>query len=458
MPPPIRTSLYEVIALPRTQLFAYGGLGLPLAILGLPLYVFLPAHYAEHTGLSVTLVGVLLLLARLLDVITDPLVGYLSDRIPGAWRRRAVLLAGVPVLLVSAPLLFRPPAEAGALYLLGFASLVYLGWTLFTLPYTAWGAELSGDYHQRSRVTAAREGFVVLGTVIAAALPAVLGLEDDAGAALAALAVLLWVLMPPALFVLLWRVPERAGRLAPVPWRAGWALLANNRPFRRLVLAWVFNGTANAIPATLFLLFITHVLEAPEHAGPLLLVYFATGILALPLWLRLARHLPKHRVWTLSMLLASAFFIWVPFLGAGDILAFYAITVLTGLSLGVDLALPAAMQADVIDQDTADGGGERAGLFFGLWGMATKLALALAVGISFPLLGLAGFSTDGGNGSTALLALGLAYAGLPVLFKLAAMALVWRFPIDAATQHHLRERIQAREHARPSPAPGGPAS
>ena len=445
----------EVSTLRWPRLFAYGGLGMPLAVLGLPLYVFLPAHYAEHTGLGVTLVGVFLLLARLLDVVTDPLIGHLSDRIPGAWRRRAVMLAGVPLLLIAAPFLFRPPADAGASYLLIFSSLVYLGWTLVALPYAAWGAELSGDYHERSRITATREGFVVLGTVTAAALPAVLGLQDDAGAALATLAVLLWVLLPIAFAVLLWRVPERPGRLAPVPWRAGWTLLRSNQPFRRLVLAWVLNGTANAIPATLFLLFITHVLEAPGHAGPLLLVYFATGILALPLWLRLARRLPKHRVWTLSMLLASTFFIWVPFLGSGDVLAFYAITVLTGLSLGVDLALPAAMQADVIDQDTADGGGERAGLFFGLWGMATKLALALAVGISFPLLGLAGFSADGDNGPTALLVLALAYAGLPVLFKLAAMALIWRFPIDADAQHALRERIHARERAAPSAQPGG---
>lgn len=431
------------LRLPR--LLAYGGVGMPLAVVGLPLYVFLPTHYAEHTGLGVTLVGLLLLLARLLDVITDPLVGHLSDRVPGAWRRRAVMLSGLPLLLLSVPLLFRPPEEAGIGYLLAFSTLVYLGWTLVALPYAAWGAELSDDYHERSRITAAREGFVVLGTVTAAALPAVLGLQDDAGAALGTLAVLLWILLPPAFLILLWRVPERPGRLPPVAWRSGWALLLTNRPFRRLLFAWILNGTANAIPATLFLLFVTHVLEAPEHAGPLLLVYFVTGIGALPVWLRLARHLPKHRVWTLSMLLASAFFIWVPFLGSGDVLVFYGITVLTGLSLGVDLALPAAMQADVIDQDTANGGGERAGLFFGLWGMATKLALALAVGLSFPLLGLAGFTTDGSNGSGALLALALTYAGLPVLFKLAAMALIWRFPIDAEVQHALRERIRARE-------------
>jgi glycoside/pentoside/hexuronide:cation symporter, GPH family len=440
--------------LPRGRLAAYGAPGLPMAILGLPLFVFLPTFYAEHTGIGLAMVGFILLAARLFDVITDPLVGHLSDRIPGPFRRRGLIILGTPILLLSVEMLFRPGEGVGAVYLLTFSALVYLGWTLFALPYFAWGAELSPDYHERSRVSAWREGFVVAGTVVAASLPAVLGLQNDAGASLHVLASLFWWLLPPALLLLVFAVPERPGRLVPVAWRDGLVLLRRNRPFRRLVLAWILNGTANAIPATLFLLFITHVLEAPEHAGPLLLVYFGVGIAALPAWLLVARRLGKHRVWTISMLLASSFFIWVPLLGSGDVGWFYLITVLTGLSLGVDLALPAAMQADVIDQDTADGGGERAGLFFGLWGMATKLALALAVGISFPLLGAVGFSTAGGNTPAALLALALAYAGLPVLFKLAAMSLIWRFPLDESAQRALRQRIEALG----GPAPISPAT
>ena len=431
----------------RPRLVAYGLPGLPMAILGLPLFVFLPTFYAEQAGIGLATVGFILLAARLFDVVTDPIVGHLSDRIRGPFRRRALIIAGTPLLLLGVEMLFRPGEDVSALYLLFFSALVYLGWTLVALPYFAWGAELSPNYHERSRISAWREGFVVTGTVVAASMPAVLGLDNDAGASLAALASLFWWLLPLAVLLLVLAVPERPGQLPPVAWRQGLLLLRDNRPFRRLVLAWVLNGTANAIPATLFLRFITHVLEAPEHAGPLLLVYFGVGIAALPVWLLLARRLGKHRVWTISMLLASSFFIWVPLLGAGDVAWFYLITVLTGLSLGVDLALPAAMQADVIDQDTADGGGERAGLFFGLWGMATKLALALAVGISFPLLGLVGFTTEGGNTPEALLVLALAYAGLPVLFKLAAMPLVWYFPIDEAAQRALRERIAARREA-----------
>jgi Na+/melibiose symporter-like transporter len=137
-----------------------------------------------------------------------------------------------------------------------------------------------------------------------------------------------------------------------------------------------------------------------------------------------ARRYGKHRAWVASLVLASATFVWVPLLGPGDALLFGVICVLSGMCLGADLALPASIQADVVELDREAGGGERAGLLFGLWGMATKLALALAVGIAFPLLDLAGFDSAGTNEPTALLALALLYGALPVLLKLAVVPLV----------------------------------
>lgn len=437
-----------------TTLLVYGLPGLPLAVLGLPLYVFLPAFYARELGLGLAAVGAVLLVARLFDVITDPLVGQLSDHTRSRFgRRRPWMLAGAPLLLVGVTFLFIPVGSPGLAYLLLFSLLTYLGWTLVALPYTAWGAELSSDYHQRSRIAASREGFVIAGTLLAAAAPVLLGHGETTAATLASLALWVWILIPASLLLLLWRVREPARPRPPVAWSEGWRILLNNGPFKRLLLAYVLNGTANALPATLFLLFVGHVLAAPDMAGLLLLIYFAAGVLSLPLWLRLAHVTSKHRTWTISMLWACAVFLWVPFLSEGQVWSFAVICLLSGLSLGVDLALPSAIQADVVDLDTANGGGERAGVFFGLWGMATKLALALAVGIAFPLLQLAGFDAAGGNSPSALLWLALLYAGLPVLLKLAATALVWRFPIDAATHARLRQHLDQPPEPAHDPIP-----
>jgi Na+/melibiose symporter-like transporter len=229
-------------------------------------------------------------------------------------------------------------------------------------------------------------------------------------------------------------------------------LLLGNRPFLRLIAAYLINGLANGLPATLFLLFVEHVLAAPERQGTLLFVYFLFGILGVPLWLRVARRLGKHRTWCVAMSINAAIFAFVPLLGPGDAAVFLAICVATGLCLGADLTLPSAIQADVVDLDTARGGGGRTGLYFAFWGMATKLALALAVGIGFGLLDLAGFAAAADNANGPLLALALLYAGLPVALKAVAIALMWRFPLDRAAQADLRAEIH-RKHGQTQDGP-----
>lgn len=190
---------------------------------------------------------------------------------------------------------------------------------------------------------------------------------------------------------------------------------------------------------------MTHVLQAPNLGGVVLLLYFGAGIAAVPLWLGLARRYGKHRVWIGAMLWTCAVFATVPLLGAGQTTAFLIVSVLTGICLGADLALPPAMQADVIDLDTARTRQQRAGFFFALWGMATKLALAGAVGIAYPLLDLAGFDPAAAqNDRGALFALAALYAWAPVVFKLAAIAAMWRYPITAARQERLHARIMRR--------------
>jgi Na+/melibiose symporter-like transporter len=422
-------------ALGRGRLLAYGITGLPLAALGLPLYVYLPAFYAEGVGLAAAVVGLALLGARLFDVLTDPLAGWLSDRWASPlWRRRGPMLLGAPLLLIGVERLFRPEAGAGGAHLLGWALVAYFGWTLIAIPYSAWGAELSERRHERTRVAAAREGFVILGTLAALAVPAIAGVAADPAGTLAVMADLLWWALPAALLLTVALAPP--GPVATIrrpPWREGLRLIARNRPLRRLLFAYVVNGTANGLPATLFVLFVAQVLEARDLTGPLLALYFAAGIVALPAWVGLARRIGKARAWTASLLLACLSFVWVPLLGPGDAWAFAAICVLSGLCLGADLALPASIQADVVALDREAGGGDRAGLFFGLWGMATKLALALAVGIAFPLLDLAGFDAGGANSAGALLALALLYGGLPVALKLLVVPLLWRLDTPIST-------------------------
>ena len=450
----MNTAARQSTRLSSGMLAVYGLPGLPLAAVMLPLFVYLPTFYAEDLGLGFALVGSLLLVARLTDVVTDPLVGALSDRFE--WplgRRRSWMLFGVPLLLVAAHRLFLPPEEVSGFYLLGWTVAVYLGATMVQLPYSAWGAEISSDYNERSRISAAREGFVVAGTLLAAGLPALLAADHRT-----AMALIGWGLLgalPLAVGLAVAVVPEgRAQRGKRLGWRQGTRVLYRNRPFRRLLTAYFLNSIANGLPATLFLLYVNHTLQAASWAGPLLFVYFACGVASIPLWIRLSARWGKHRAWIAAMVLGTGVFALVPLLGPGDVWWFLAICVVTGMALGADLTLPASMQADVVDLDTLKSGRQRTGIYFALWGIATKLALALAVGIAFPLLELAGFEADAETQSgTALLALVLLYSVVPAAFKLGAIALFAGYPITADRQQRIRRLIAAR-HGSALPAGG----
>ena len=420
----------------------YGLPGLPLAALGLPLYIYLPTFYAEQLGLGLAAVGAALLIARVSDVITDPMIGFLSDWLPLPSRRKWLMAIATPLLIVAIWALFIPPEGSGFYWLLSWSLLVYLAWSLLTLPYTAWGAELSNDYDQRSTITASRESFVLVGTLFAASLPLAMGIGSNApGEALALLAQSLTFLLPVTVLLCLLKVPESNRRAQPIPFRAGLALLKQNTLFTRLLFAYFMNGIANGLPATLFLLFVSYVLVLPEQFGLLLSAYFISGLIGLPIGVKLAQRYNKHRVWGCSMLWAVAIFAWVPTLGADDFLPFLIICILAGLSLGIDMALPASIQADVIDLDSTQGGGQRSGFFFGLWGMATKLSLALAVGIAFPLLALLGFDTQSAPADNNLLALSALYGLLPIPFKLIAAWTIWRFPLDRQQHQVLQQQL-----------------
>jgi len=440
--------------LSRFQLLAYGLMGLPLAAATLPVYILVPSYYAVELGLGLSAVGGVLFAMRLWDVISDPLIGALSDRTRSRFgRRRPWIAAGAPLTALGAWLLFSPGDDAGLIHLAVAAFLLYLGWTMVMLPYSAWGAELSGDYFERNRITAAREGFVVVGTLVAAAAAALSG-ESERSSGLMAVGLFVVVLLPATALLLFRSVPDPPpDNRQRIDWRQGLTVLKQNRPFRRLILAWLLNGVANGLPATLFLLYVDHHLKEPDKSGALLLTYFLLAIVGLPFWLWLARRFGKHRVWCGAMVWTCFWFSAAPFLGPGDVWLFAAVCVATGVALGADLALPPSMQADAVDVDTAaTGGAARTGLYFALWGMATKLSLALAVGLAFPGLEALGFdaaaaqdATVGAVSNTAPLA--WMYGFAPIVFKLGAIALIWRHPLGAADQAELRRRIEAEETA-----------
>ena len=395
------------------RILAYGLLGLPLAFAALPIYVHVPRFYAEVTGMSLALLGAILLATRLVDAAIDPWLGWLADRVP---RRGMVAVALLPFAAGFFALL-NPPEEHAAVWLIGALALTYLGFSAATIAYQAWGADVGSDSGLRTRLTAAREGFGLLGVVLAAALPAVLAPSlSDGIARLSWILPILLLIAATTTFSLVG--PGLSQRAPNQPLLPSLRRVLADPAFRRLLGVFVANGIAAALPATLFLFFVADVLHLEAAGGALLALYFVAGAASLPLWVGLAGRFGRVAAWLGAMVLSIIAFAGASQLGSGDLWPFAAICLASGLALGADLSLPAAIAADI---------GERqgqAGACFGVWNFVAKLNLALAAGLALPLLALLGYVPASGAG---LPALSFAYALLPLAFKALAAGLLWRW-------------------------------
>lgn len=404
--------------LDRSGVLAYGVLGLPLAFAALPIYVHVPLLYADGLGLSLTVVGAVLLFARVLDALTDPLIGWFADRFTS---RRLSLVMGLPLLAAGMVTLLSPPAHAGAMWMAVQVFIVTLGYSIVSINYYAWGAELGHQPQERTRVVASREQFALVGVVLAAALPSLLA--DDMSTGLARLA---WIFVPilvlaAGITLLAGPVPDQRRPTSAAMWQ-GLRGAIGHRPFVLLLLVFAANGIASAIPATTVLFFVADVLGAEAWSGGFLVLYFVAGAASLPLWVRISGRIGKLRAWMASMLLAMMVFVWAWTLAAGDVWAFGLICVLSGAALGADLALPPSMLADMLARD-AGAGKPGAGACFGWWNFVTKANLALAAGLALPLLGLLGYA-PGTRDEAGLAALAVVYALVPVALKTLALALL----------------------------------
>ena len=407
---------------------AYSLPALPLAMLYLPLFTYLTPFYVAERGVDLAALGAALIAIRLFDAISDPAMGWVSDRTRARLGRRFWVAASVPLIMLSAWMAFVPPADAGLGHAVLWLFVITLGWTMAQTPYGAWGAELAPDYDGRIRVTSWREAVVLIGT-LAATLIYLMGGEGGAG--LKAIAIAILVLLPLTVALSVFGAPERvAGQTVRLTIAEGWRTIRENQPFRRLLVAWFVNGAANALPATLFLFFVADRIGAPEDVGWIILVYFLSAVAGVPFWAWLARRTSKHRAWGIAMIYACAVFASVLFLGEGDLAAYAVMAVLTGTAFGADLSLPPAIQADVVALDTRETGAERAGLFFAIWQVATQAALALSSGIGLIVLDGSGFVPGEMNTPDALWTLTVLYAGVPIVLKLGAVALMWRFDLD----------------------------
>ena len=431
--------------LPLPTLVAYAALELPvMGALNL-MTLFLGFRYAE-LGVSLGQVAWIVLIARLLDVAIDPAVGFLSDRTRSRFGRRKVwVMAGAPIYAFAVWRLFIPPSEVDAVYFATWMIVFWLGFSMINIPYYAWGAELSPDYHERTRVTTWRTFAGSGGFWLGVTIPTLVFAGDRASAELSHLGeTLRQALLPIAMLAVAFLVPDTGTGAASIPVLRGLRVMLSNGPFLRLLAAFTIVGLGPALQGVMYPFFVRHVVGSSGAGISNLIAYIPFVMAGIVGWGLLARRMEKHQAWMCGMafmVFATSLYMLV---GTGDEALMLGVLMTSGIGSGALTALPSSMKADVVDLDAIESGEDRAGLFFAAWSLAVKAITALGQFIALGTLALIGFQADGVNPPEKLLGLRVFYSAGPGLLYLIGLLLVWGYPITSARHAELRAKLAAR--------------
>lgn len=408
------------------NLFKYGLFSFPAAISLLIMQIYIPSFIAEMGIFSLTTIGIIFFAARLIDMVSDLLVGYASDKTPPEYgRRRIWILIGTPIFLLIFYQLLAIPTTAWSLFFI--TALWYIAGTCMIVPYYTWGTEIETGYNAHTKYTGTRVIFALIGTLCALILPTLLMPDAPLDEILNFnlifitffffMAIVLLIFLPDA-----GRVDAESTNLRDII-----LIFKKGSPFNQLIISQLFNGIANALPATLFVFFTTYVLKRPDLAGPLLVFYFLAATISVPIWVKLTNIWPKERCWKIAMVIAAVTFLAVLLVDEKTISLFVIITIITGMMAGADLSIPASMLADIIDHDANKTGYRRPGIFFAVWGTTSKLTFAFAIVIAFSLLGMEIFEPSEENTLVDTNWLIILYALLPPIFKIVSVVLLNRY-------------------------------
>lgn len=432
------------------RLLGFGSLAIPLSGAGLPLILFVPQLYASHFGLSLATIGFIFFLGRFWDVASDPIVGTLSDRTRTRFgRRRPWITAGGALFGVGSALLFFPPATVPPLYLGAALFIFYAGWTMIEIPFSAWAGELSGQYHERTRIVTYQQTMRAVGLLLVLILPTLIEQWRPADGVLKLHATGMFILMTlaPALVLSLTAIPE-----PPVPmqrqhrigfWRST-ALVFGDRLLLRVLASDVAVTAGQSIRAGLIAFFCVSYMGLPQWASGLYLLQFVFGVAAGPLWLAIGRRLGKRETAIAGELAQATINIGLLAVFPDMLWLLIALAVAQGLTQGSGNLMLRAMIADVADAHELATGHNRTGLFFSVFSLATKAGPAIGIGLALPLLAWLGFEPKGHSAPAALDALKYVFALGPAAAHIISAALIWHFPLDQTRHAAIRRALDAR--------------
>jgi GPH family glycoside/pentoside/hexuronide:cation symporter len=425
--------------------------------MAIPIVIHLTIFYSDEILVPLGFIALIKALARAFDALTDPIMGWITDRTRSRWgRRRPWMLVGAPLAGLSFIALFAPPAslspETAMVWFALAYVLYYLFHTIYEIPHGGLGAELTLDYHERNVLFGWRAPFLVAGTMVASTLPPLLiGALGGARAGYTAFAIVFAIVLTVLYVNLVVQVRERRDFVErrPNPLVPGVRRVMRNRAFRVLLAVYVTGSVTGAIPGLMMPYFTKYVLQpddADRWLGIFLFVYFGAGFLCLPIWIWLARRLGKKTTWLVSFLPGLSGALMLFFLsGPGDLLLTAAILLWAGSAFSAGMFLGPSMQADVIDYDELYTGRRREAQYNGLWSVMSKFTVIPSMAVPLAILSSYGYAPNVPQSEAVQTAIRAIFGIAPAVTSAIAFLIALRFPIDQRIHEQIWQGIRAHQ-------------
>ena len=454
----------------------------PVTVAFVPMVLLVPGFYTQDLGLDTAAVGFALVIARLVDAISDPTVGVLSDRTRTRFgRRRPWIVVGAICLALATWNLFTRAEPPGLSWLYISIILFYLSWTLVFIPHQAWGIELVRNYNERTRLNVCLAICNTSGVFIISLIPFLLlspygapvkqflfGWAMDGKVNLPErldsiinfsgsgtvpfseimylLAIIVVIMLPISVALVLFAGFERDSRgSADAPhWRSTVTLLQRNQPFTRMVIANFFLQISVQIWAASQAFYLIYILELPDAFLLLVLFNQGFGLLTVPLWGYIAKKIGRGRAMSVAGILMAIGYLILMVMPAGFLLLAILPYLLLGMGTDGKWMLPIGLAGDVSDYDQWRNKQKEPALHLSVLFLSNKIGIAMG-GFALVFLGWFGFQPGAENSEAAITALKYFPTTICLLGSVIGAAIMWNFPITPTRHAAIERRLNRRE-------------